>query len=48
MAAPEFIYQDPLPIQKDPTKYRLLTKEHVSVTQFEGKEILKVAPEALT
>ncbi|HYQ97501.1 MAG TPA: hypothetical protein VEO92_03970, partial [Candidatus Nitrosocosmicus sp.] len=48
MAAPEFVYQDPLPIQKDTTKYRLLTKEHVSVTQFEGKEILKVAPEALT
>ena len=48
MAIPEFVYQDPLPIQKDPTKYRLLTKEHVSVTQFEGKEILKIAPEALT
>ena len=44
MATPEFVYQDPLPIQKDTTKYRLLTKEHVSVTQFEGKEILKVAP----
>src|SRR5687768_14304134 len=48
MAAPEFVYQDPLPIQKDTTQYRLLTKEHVSVTQFEGKEILKIAPEALT
>ena len=48
MAIPEFVYQDPLPTQNDPTKYRLLTKEHVSVTQFEGKEILKIAPEALT
>jgi fumarate hydratase, class I len=48
MAAPEFVYQDPLPIQKDTTRYCLLTKEHVSVTQFEGKEILKIAPEALT
>ncbi len=45
MATPEFVYQDPLPLEKDTTQYRLLTKEHVSVTQFEGKEILKVAPE---
>src|ERR671915_1949692 len=48
MATPEFVYQDPLPIQKDTTQYRLLTKEHVSVTQFEGKEILKIQPQALT
>ena len=48
MATPEFFYQDPLPLEKDNTKYRLLTKEHVSVTQFEGKDILKVAPEGLT
>jgi fumarate hydratase class I len=48
MATPEFVYQDPFPIQKDTTKYRLLTKEDVSVTQFEGREILKIAPEALT
>ena len=47
MATPEFFYQDPLPLEKDNTKYRLLTKEHVSVTQFEGKDILKVAPEGL-
>ena len=26
----------------------LLTSEHVSVSEFEGQEILKVAPEALT
>jgi len=48
MATPEFVYQDPLPLEKDSTRYRLLTKEHVSVTQFEGKDILKVDPEALT
>ena len=48
MATPEFVYQDPLPIQKTRPNIGLLTKEHVSVTQFEGKEILKVAPEALT
>ena len=45
---PEFSYQDPFPIGADTTKYRLLTKDHVSVTTFEGQEMLKVAPEALT
>ena len=48
MATPEFVYQDPLPLGKDTTQYRLLSKEHVSVSQFEGKDILKVAPDALT
>jgi fumarate hydratase, class I len=48
MATPEFIYQDPLPLEKDTTKYRLLTKDYVSVTKFDGKEILKIEPEALT
>ncbi len=48
MATPEFFYQDPLPIGKDQTKYRLLTKEHVSVASFDGQEILKIDPEALT
>jgi len=48
MATPEFTYQDPFPLEKDATKYRLLTKEHVSVSRFEGREILKVGPEALT
>ena len=48
MATPEFIYQEPLPLEKDSTRYCLLTKEHVSVTQFEGREILKIEPEALT
>jgi len=48
MATPEFVYQDPLPLEKDSTRYRLLTKEHVSVSKFEGKDILKVEPEALT
>ena len=48
MATPEFVYQDPFPLEKDSTRYRLLTKEHVSVASFDGKEMLKVAPEALT
>jgi fumarate hydratase class I len=48
MATPEFVYQDPLPVEKDTTKYRLLTKDYVSVTNFDGKDILKIQPEALT
>jgi len=48
MATPEFKYQDPFPLGPDSTKYRLLTKEGVSVATFEGKEILKVNPDALT
>jgi len=48
MATPEFVYQEPFPLERDTTKYRLLTKEHVSLTKFEGKEILKIEPQALT
>jgi fumarate hydratase class I len=47
MATPAFQYQDPFPLSKDQTRYRLLGKEGVSVTTFEGKEILKVEPSAL-
>ncbi|HZZ83230.1 MAG TPA: fumarate hydratase [Anaeromyxobacteraceae bacterium] len=47
MATPAFKYQDPFPLGKDETQYRLLTKEGVSVSTFEGKEILKVEPAAL-
>ena len=43
----EFKYQKPFPISKDTTKYRLLTKDHVSVVEFDGRKILKVAPEGL-
>ncbi|HUK99666.1 MAG TPA: fumarate hydratase [Nitrospirota bacterium] len=44
----EFMYQDPYPLGPDKTKYRLLTKDYVSIAVFEGKEILKVNPEGLT
>jgi fumarate hydratase, class I len=47
MAAPEFRYQDPFPITREDTQYRLLTKDHVSVASFDGQEILKVDPESL-
>jgi len=44
---PEFAYQDPFPLGKSETKYRSLTTEHVSITSFDGNEVLKVAPEGL-
>ena len=47
MATPAFHYQDPFPLAKDDTKYRLVTKEGVSTATFDGKEILKVDPSAL-
>ena len=46
--AKEFKYQETFPLGKDKTEYYLLTKEHVSVSEFDGQEILKVEPEALT
>ncbi len=47
MATPPFTYQDPFPLGADETEYRLLSKEGISTTTFEGKEILKVEPSAL-
>ena len=48
MSEKPFHYQDPFPLSSDPTEYIKLSSEHVSVSEFEGKPILKVAPEALT
>ncbi|HPD43977.1 MAG TPA: fumarate hydratase [Dysgonamonadaceae bacterium] len=48
MATKPFVYQEPFPISKDDTEYYLLTKDYVSVSEFEGKEILKIQPEGLT
>lgn len=47
MATPAFQYQDPFPLAKDATKYRLLTREGISVSSFDGKEVLKIEPSAL-
>ena len=46
--AKEFKYQDPFPVGKDKTEYYLLSKNYVSVSEFDGQEILKVQPEGLT
>ena len=48
MATPEFHYEELFQLGADTTEYRLLTKEHVSVETCGGRELLVVAPEALT
>ncbi len=44
----EFKYAPMFQLGPDATEYYRLTKDHVSVGEFEGKPILKVDPEALT
>ena len=46
--ATEFHYQPMFPLGEDKTEYYLLTKEHVSVGDFEGNPILKIEKEGLT
>ena len=48
MATPPFKYQAPFPLGPDTTEYYLLTKEYVSVSEFEGQPMLKIAKEGLT
>ena len=45
---PEFKYAPMFQLGKDETEYYLLTKDHVSVGEFEGHPILKVEAEGLT
>ncbi len=44
----EFQYQEIFEHGNDTTTYRKLTSDYVSTTTFEGQEILKVDPQALT
>jgi len=44
----DFRFQDMLPIGKDETTYRLLTKDHVSTIEAAGRTFLKVEPAGLT
>lgn len=44
----EFHYEPMFQLGKDETEYYLLTKDYVSVSEFEGQPILKIAPEGLT
>ncbi len=48
MSDKPFFYQDPYPLGPDSTEYELISTEYVSVSEFEGKPVLKIAPEALT
>lgn len=42
MTMSEFKYQEPFPLGKDETKYRLLTKDYVHVEECCGRRILRV------
>ena len=46
--SPNFSYSDLLPIGADTTKYRLISREGVSVVKLGDKEFLQVEPSALT
>ena len=48
MATPPFKYQPMFEKGKDTTEYYLLTKDYVSVSEFEGNPILKIEKEGLT
>ena len=44
----EFLYQDPFPLSKDTTEYRLITKDYVATDSLDGRQIIKITPEGLT
>jgi fumarate hydratase class I len=48
MSDKPFFYQDIFALGPDPTEYERISTDHVSVAEFEGKPMLKIAPEALT
>ena len=43
----EFKYQEPFPVEKDTTEYRLLTKDYVKTIECDGRKILKIEKEGL-
>ncbi|MFO7886164.1 MAG: fumarate hydratase [Desulfobacteraceae bacterium] len=43
-----FKYSTMFPLKEDNTAYRLVSKDYVETAEFEGREILKIAPQALT
>ncbi len=46
----DFFYQEPFPLTKDTTSYYKIegSEKYVKVVEFDGQEVLKVEPEALT
>ena len=47
MPTPPFVYQELLSLGADDTEYRLLSQEGISTATFEGRTVLKIAPETL-
>ncbi len=43
----DYVHHTMFPLGADETPYRKLTSDYVSVSEFEGKEIIKVDPEAI-
>ena len=43
----DFEYQEPFPVIKDNTRYRLLTRNYISSHNIDGRTILKIEPEGL-
>ncbi|MEI2264879.1 class I fumarate hydratase FumA [Erwinia sp. CGal63] len=48
MSNKPFFYQPPFPLAADDAEYYLLSRDHVSVSEFDGQPVLKVEPAALT
>jgi len=44
----DFHFEELMPLGEDTTEYRLLTKDHVSSFEADGKTFIKVAPEGLS
>ncbi len=44
----EFKFETMFPLGEDTTEYRLLSKDHIRMKEFEGRDVLMVEPEALT
>ncbi len=44
----EFKFETMFPLGEDTTEYRLLTKDHVRIKEFAGKEVLMVEPQAIS
>ena len=44
----EFQFQEMFPSGPDKTPYRKLTSDYVSVTSFNGRDVLTVDPEGIT
>lgn len=48
MSNKPFYYQNPFPLTHEETEYYLLSSDYVSVAEFDGQDVLKVDPQALT